>query len=79
MKNYQILDVRSSEEFNHFNIGGAHIPLENIPDHIMELNGNKPIVVCCQSGIRSKRAIEFIREKRNDLHLINLSNGLSTF
>ncbi|WP_299897766.1 molybdopterin-synthase adenylyltransferase MoeB [uncultured Aquimarina sp.] len=79
IEDYQILDVRSFEEFNHFNIGGTHIPLESISDHIMELNGNKPIVVCCQSGIRSKRAIELIREKRNDLHLINLSNGLSTF
>jgi len=74
--NYQILDVRSSEEINRFNIGGIHIPLSNISVRVSELNNQKPIVVCCQSGVRSKKAIQIIREKRDDLHLINLKDGI---
>ncbi|MDH7446051.1 HesA/MoeB/ThiF family protein [Aquimarina sp. 2201CG14-23] len=79
LKNYQILDVRTLKEYNNFNIGGKHISLDTLPKRTLELNNQKPIVVCCQSGIRSKKAIEIISEQRNDLHLINLKNGLSSY
>ncbi|AXT56979.1 molybdopterin-synthase adenylyltransferase MoeB [Aquimarina sp. MMG015] len=79
LENYQILDVRSQKEFEHYNIGGIHIPLDTISTKTSELNNKKSIVVCCQSGLRSKKAIEIIREYRDDLHLINLKDGLSTY
>ncbi|WP_299313428.1 molybdopterin-synthase adenylyltransferase MoeB [uncultured Aquimarina sp.] len=78
LESYQILDVRTLEEYNNFNIGGIHIPLNIVSDRSIELNNNKPIVVCCQSGVRSKKAIEIIYKQREDLHLINLKDGLSS-
>ncbi|KAA1243766.1 HesA/MoeB/ThiF family protein [Aquimarina sp. RZ0] len=77
--NYHILDVRSLKEFNDFNIGGTHIPLEMLIHRTSELNNKKPIVVCCQSGLRSKKAIEIISEYRKDLDLFNLKNGFSSY
>ncbi|SEK90688.1 adenylyltransferase and sulfurtransferase [Aquimarina amphilecti] len=79
IENYQILDVRSPEEIDYFNIGGIHIPLDTVSSSVFELNNEKPIVVCCQSGLRSKKAIEIIRKHRDDLHLINLKDGLSAY
>ncbi|NAS31274.1 molybdopterin-synthase adenylyltransferase MoeB [Flavobacteriaceae bacterium R38] len=76
---YQILDVRTTKEFDQFNIGGVHIPLEEVTDRISELDADTPIVVCCQSGIRSKKAIEIISEIRDDIDLINLKLGLSSY
>ncbi len=77
--NYQILDVRTHKEYDHFNIGGIHIPLEILSEKTSELNNLKPIVVCCHSGMRSKNAIEIISKNRNDLDLINLKNGLVSY
>ncbi|WP_108804863.1 molybdopterin-synthase adenylyltransferase MoeB [Aquimarina sp. Aq107] len=79
LENYQILDVRSQKEFEHFNIGGIHIPLDTISTRTSELNNKKSIIVCCQSGLRSKKAIEIINDFRDDLHLLNLKDGLSTY
>ncbi|WP_378179388.1 molybdopterin-synthase adenylyltransferase MoeB [Aquimarina sp. SS2-1] len=79
LEDYQILDVRSLEEIDRFNIGGIQIPLDKLQQRVSELNDQKPIVVCCQSGVRSKNAIETILRQRDDLHLINLKDGLSTF
>ncbi|MFD2563252.1 molybdopterin-synthase adenylyltransferase MoeB [Aquimarina rubra] len=79
LEDYQILDVRSLEEMDRFNIGGIQIPLDTLQQRVSELNDQKPIVVCCQSGIRSKKAIQLIQEQRDDLHLINLKDGLLAF
>ncbi len=76
---YAILDVRTHEEFISFNIGGLHIPLDKLQKSIMNLSSEKSIVVCCQSGIRSNKAITMITAERQDLQLINLKNGLSTY
>ncbi|WP_298548499.1 molybdopterin-synthase adenylyltransferase MoeB [uncultured Aquimarina sp.] len=78
-ENYQILDVRTIEEYNNFNIGGIHIPLDMVLNRVLELNNHKPIVVCCQSGIRSKKAIEIISKSRDDLVLVNLKEGFSSY
>ena len=79
LQNYQILDVRTLEEFEAFNIGGLHIPLDQLQDRVTEIPSGKPWVVCCQSGIRSTKAIQTVLEYRKDLQLINLKGGLSSF
>jgi len=78
-KTYTLLDVRTAEEFNQFNIGGLHIPLDEIKERAAELVGDQPIVVCCQSGVRSKRAIEMLSETNPELELINLKLGLAAY
>jgi len=78
MKKYQILDVRTSQEFKLFNIGGVNIPLNQLKNRISEIQTEKPLVVCCQSGIRSTKAIQLILEHRADLQLINLKEGINS-
>ncbi len=78
MEAYQLLDVRTAAEFEKFNIGGMHIPLEALSAHIATLPSSRPIVVCCQSGVRSKVAAQLIAEHRKDLTVFNLQGGIFT-
>ncbi|MDA7803116.1 rhodanese-like domain-containing protein [Crocinitomix sp.] len=53
-----IIDVRSQSEFSsgHFK-GSRNIPLQEIGSHVPKIKSeNKPVVVCCASGMRSAQA-----------------------
>lgn len=71
-----LLDVRSTQEYKEGHLNGA----TNIPLYELEKNCNlqtkdKTIIVYCQSGIRSKKAVRILR-KKGYTNLYNLENGL---
>ncbi|TDY10161.1 rhodanese-like domain-containing protein [Meridianimaribacter flavus] len=73
MKNgAQILDVRTQREWDNGHIEGSrHIPLDDLKNHVDELKAlNKPLVVCCESGVRSAKAAKFL-----NLNNIDATNG----
>lgn len=76
---YTLLDVRTEAEYESFNIGGIHIPIEQLDQRYIEIDNNKPIVVCCQSGIRSKKAILLLSELVPQSEFINLKGGLASY
>jgi len=67
-----ILDVRTLREYNKGAIENSmHIPLNNLRNHIDALKQlNKPLIVCCKSGVRSAKAAKFL-----NLNNINATNG----
>jgi adenylyltransferase/sulfurtransferase len=56
-----ILDVREPHEYEIVNIGGELIPLGDLPKRVNELDPLKEIIVHCKSGIRSAKAVDFLR------------------
>ncbi len=56
-----VLDVREPDEYRAGNIGGYLIPLNDLPKRLSELDPNRETVVHCRSGVRSAKAIEFLR------------------
>jgi adenylyltransferase/sulfurtransferase len=71
-----ILDVRNPEEFRICRIPGSTlIPLPSLPQRLGELDAGRELIVHCKSGVRSQKAIQFLREKgfRN---LKNLKGGI---
>lgn len=66
-----IIDVRSQSEFAGGHIKNSkNIPLQTIENKINEiLKANKPVIVCCQSGMRSAQAASIL--KRNGIEVIN--------
>lgn len=72
-----ILDVRTTEEFKAFNIGGNNIPLNQIKDRQEEISKTDKIVVLCKSGKRSLNAIHLL-QKLGYKNLLNLSGGLDS-
>ena len=75
---YNTLDVRTYEEFEESNVGGWHIPLDELNERMGELPNSKPMVVLCASGIRSEKAIELLLENYFPKYLYNLEGGIST-
>ncbi|CAM1374443.1 molybdopterin-synthase adenylyltransferase MoeB [Tenacibaculum xiamenense] len=77
---YNLLDVREPWEREEHHIGGYHIPLGELSNRYKELKYDKPLVVYCKSGMRSKAAITLLKEKLpNDIVLVNLKGGVSLF
>lgn len=58
------LDVRNEDELPKINFkNGIQIPLLNLENEIEKLDPNQTIYVFCQSGIRSKIAVELLQKK----------------
>ncbi|MBS7231373.1 HesA/MoeB/ThiF family protein [Flavobacterium psychroterrae] len=57
------LDVRNEDEVPKINFkNGVQIPLMNLRSEMKKLNPNQTIYVFCQSGIRSKIAVELLQK-----------------
>jgi sulfur-carrier protein adenylyltransferase/sulfurtransferase len=71
-----ILDVRNPPEYDICRIpGSVLIPLPDLPVRTRELDADQEIVVHCKSGMRSAKAIGFLREQ--GFHkLRNLTGGI---
>ncbi|OGT34924.1 MAG: hypothetical protein A3F11_06100 [Gammaproteobacteria bacterium RIFCSPHIGHO2_12_FULL_37_14] len=58
---FLLLDVREPMEYEIGNLqGGQLIPLNHLPHRLAELDRKKFTIVYCQSGQRSKRAVELL-------------------
>ena len=60
----QILDVRSKGEYEGGHIkGSVNISLDTLASNISKLKKDKPIIICCASGMRSASAVGILKEK----------------
>lgn len=67
-----IIDVRSHAEYaNGHVMGSKNIPLQTLTHEIEKIKSwNKPIIACCQSGMRSAQATTILKK-----HGIDCING----
>ncbi|MCB0380324.1 MAG: molybdopterin-synthase adenylyltransferase MoeB [Flavobacteriales bacterium] len=75
----QLLDVREEWEqpkIEHFEV--LNIPLNQIPVSLAQIDKTKKTVVICQHGVRSLKAIEFLKANGFN-NLINLTGGMATY
>lgn len=72
-----LLDVRQALEFHSFNIGGIHIPLDELAGRIEELEEykEKELIVICQRGLRSYTAQSLLHQE-GFFYVRNLKGGL---
>lgn len=76
---FQLIDVREAAEYAQENIGGLSLPLSTLRAHVSQIRQDIPVVVHCQSGKRSKTAIEILKNELNFRDLYNLTGGLTEF
>ncbi|MGA2989904.1 MAG: molybdopterin-synthase adenylyltransferase MoeB [Candidatus Korobacteraceae bacterium] len=57
-----VLDVREPHEYQICNLGGYLIPLNDLPRRVHELDSSREIVAHCRSGVRSAKAVDFLRQ-----------------
>lgn len=72
-----LIDVRTPAEAAAASIGGRLIPLDTLAGHIDDLRALGRVVVHCQRGGRSARAVEMLRAAGVDAH--NLRGGLDAW
>lgn len=59
-----VLDVRTKEEYRSGCAENSlNIPLDQLSANFRKLSLEKPIIVVCQSGMRSKNAVGILRRK----------------
>ena len=70
-----VLDVREPHEYQICNIKGHLIPLGDLPKRVSELDSSKEIVAHCRSGVRSAKAVDFLRQA-GFKNVRNLAGGI---
>lgn len=70
-----LIDVREPHEYDLCNLGGALIPLGQLPTRYSEIPREGRVVVHCRSGARSGKAIEYL-QSLGYTNLTNLAGGI---
>jgi rhodanese-related sulfurtransferase len=71
----QLVDVRVGHEWEAGRIAGAtHLPLEELPDRVAELDRERPVLLYCRGGTRSTMATDALTAAGFDA--VKLSEGI---
>ncbi|UHG94206.1 HesA/MoeB/ThiF family protein [Spirosoma oryzicola] len=71
-----LIDVREADEYRRDNLGGTLIPLVTLHQHPERVPADRPVVIHCQLGGRSRQAVQFLR-KHGYANVLNLAGGLN--
>ncbi|MFM9278364.1 rhodanese-like domain-containing protein [Paenibacillus jiagnxiensis] len=71
-----LIDVREDEEVAAGMIPGAkHIPMNQIPAKLAEIDPDQEIIFICRSGYRSERVCEYLQQHGYD-NCVNMTGGM---
>ncbi|HVV54887.1 MAG TPA: HesA/MoeB/ThiF family protein [Mucilaginibacter sp.] len=73
---FDLVDVRTLQERDLFDIGGKHIPAEEIEENLEYLGNERPKVLYCATGKRSSEAVKLVKQKNPDAEVFSLDGGL---
>lgn len=60
----QIVDVRTRPEFSSGHIRGSiNIPLQDLAGSLKRIKKEKPVILCCATGMRSSSAKNILKSK----------------
>ena len=76
-EDFILLDVRTDNEvlISKISKKSYHVPMNDIPSRINELDSNKEIIVYCKSGKRSARVYEYLNNNKFS-NIYNLKGGI---
>lgn len=75
----RVIDVRELDEHQIARIDGVPlVPLSTLPQKFTDLDPNQSYYITCKSGIRSLKAVDFLRE-RGFKHLKSVKGGISAW
>ncbi|HVX34406.1 MAG TPA: rhodanese-like domain-containing protein [Solirubrobacterales bacterium] len=73
-KGAQLVDVRADHEWEAGHLPGAvHIPLAELPQHLDEIDKDRPVILYCRGGNRSSMATTALAEAGYDA--VKLAEG----
>ena len=75
----ELVDVRTDQERDEFNIGGMHFELDEVEDNLDEFEPGKTYVFYCSSGKRSGEAVKLLQQKLPAVKAYSLEGGLGNW
>lgn len=76
---FELLDVRQPKEYQQGHIPGSRlIPLGDLPGRVSELDRQKPLIVYCAVGGRSKAAAQYLAGQ-GFVEVYNLTGGIKAW
>ena len=76
---YELIDVRTLEERNVFNIGGEHIPFNSLETESDKIDRTRPVVLYCATGRRSAEAVKMLKIKFPQGDFLSLKGGVKAW
>jgi len=74
-----LLDVREPEEYAYGHVPGAiNLPQAELATRLAEVPRDRPVFVICESGMRSLRSSQFLRQMGYD-HVTNVRGGTAAW
>lgn len=74
----QIVDVREPHEWAGGHIDGAHhIPMNDVPNRLAEIDRDRPVVTVCRSGNRSGQVAAYLAKAGFTAY--NMDGGMATW
>ena len=73
-----LLDIRTPREWDDFNLGGFHVPLDVILGRIDEISRDKNWVIICYNGTQSLIALRLLKAK-GFTSIDHLEGGLEAY
>ena len=74
-----LVDVRTEQERDAFDIGGIHIPLDELEGYLAYFTDPKAKVLYCATGNRSEEAVKMILKRIPDANIFSLEGGLRAY
>nr|WP_067053817.1 HesA/MoeB/ThiF family protein [Mucilaginibacter sp. L294] len=75
----ELVDVRTDQERDEFDIGGIHFELDEVEDNLDEFKPGKTYVFYCSSGKRSGEAVKLLQQKLPGVIAYSLEGGLGNW
>ena len=73
---FLLIDVREDKELAICKINQAtHIPMNNIPNCLDQIDSNKPVIIMCKSGGRSAKICQYLQDCGYS-NIYNLNGGI---
>jgi rhodanese-related sulfurtransferase len=73
---FQLIDVREWHEHEAFNIGGEWIQMNDLLKQPEKIATNKPVILYCRIGERSRITQQRLQDKYGFSNLFNLKGGI---
>ena len=73
-----VLDIRTQREWDDFNVGGIHIPLDDLLARINEISPENSYTLVCYNGTQSHIASQLLSAK-GFKNCRNLEGGLEAY
>jgi adenylyltransferase/sulfurtransferase len=74
-----LVDVRTEQERDAFDIGGIHIPIDELEGYLAYFTDPKPKVLYCATGSRSEEAVKLVLKLMPEANVFSLQGGLRAY